>query len=47
MATQIAATPIIKGSEAIKILNEANQKPLPDSEKGAEKLAAFFEPIMK
>ena len=47
MATQIAATPVIKGSEAIKILEEANRKPSEESEKGAKKLADIFDRMMK
>ena len=47
MATQIAATPVIKGSEAIKILKEANRKPSKESEKGAKKLADIFDRMMK
>ena len=47
MATQIAATPVIKGSEAIKILKEANRKHSEESEKGAKKLADIFDRMMK
>lgn len=47
MATQIAATPIIKGSEAKKILKEVHRKPSGDIEKGAQKLAEIFEKMMK
>lgn len=47
MATQIAATPVIKGPEAIKILKEANRKPSKESEKGAKKLAEIFDRMMK
>lgn len=47
MATQIAATPVIKGPEAIKILKEANRKPSKESEKGAKKLADIFDRMMK
>ena len=47
MATQIVATPVIKGSEAIKILKEANRKPSRESEKGAKKLAGIFDRMMK
>lgn len=46
MATQIAATPVIKGSEAKKIYQEANRKPSPKAEVGAKKLADIFEKIM-
>ena len=47
MATQIAATPVIKGPEAVKILKEANRKPSKESEKGAKKLAEIFDRMMK
>lgn len=47
MATQIAATSVIKGPEAIKILKEANRKPSEESEKGAKKLAEIFDRMMK
>lgn len=47
MATQIAATPVIKGPEAIKVLKEANRKPSEESEKGAKKLAEIFDRMMK
>lgn len=47
MATQIAATPVIKGPEATKILKEANRKPSKESEKGAKKLADIFDRMMK
>ena len=47
MATQIAATPVIKGKEAVKILKEANREPSKKSENGARKLANIFEKMMK
>ena len=47
MATQIAATPIIKGPEAEKILKEVHRKPSGDIEKGAQKLANIFDKMMK
>lgn len=47
MATQIAATPVVKGSEAVRIWKEANRKPSEKSEKGAKKLADIFEKMMK
>lgn len=47
MATQIAATPIIKGREAVKILKEANRTPSKKSENGAKKLANMFTKMMK
>ena len=47
MATQIAATPVIKSPEATKILKEANRKPSKESEKGVKKLADIFNRMMK
>ncbi len=47
MATQIAATPVIKGTEAVKILKEANRVPSGKAEQGAKKLANIFEKMMK
>lgn len=47
MATQIAATPIVKGKEALKILEEANRKPSKEAKKGAEKLVKTFEKMVK
>ena len=47
MATQIAATPVIKGPETTKILKEANRKPSEESAKGAKKLAEIFDWMMK
>lgn len=45
MATQIAATPVIKGAEATKILKEANRKPTKESEKGVKKLSEEHLPM--
>lgn len=47
MATQIAATPIIKGLEAEKIFQEVHRKPSEKTEKGAKKLADIFDKMMK
>ena len=47
MATQIAATPIIKGAEAKRIMKEINQMPSQKAEAGAKKLSDIFEKIMK
>lgn len=47
MATQIAATPVIKGKEAIRIYKEANREPSPKAENGAKKLAELFEKMIK
>jgi len=47
MATQIASTPIIKGSIATKIYEEANQKRSDASRKGAKMLAEKFSTKVK
>lgn len=47
MATQLAATPVIKGEEAVKILSEANCKPSKEAKKGAKKLEAIFKKMIK
>lgn len=47
MPTQIAATPVIRGSEAKKIYQKANRKPSPKAEVGAKKLADMFEKMMR
>ena len=47
MATQIAPTPIVKGSEAVKILKEANRKTSIEAQKGSKKLANIFDKMMK
>ena len=47
MATQIAPTPVIKGSEALKIYLEANRKPSPKAENGKKKLAEMFDKLLK
>lgn len=47
MATQIAATPVIKGKEAVTILKEANNVPSYNTEKAKHKLAEKFEKMMK
>ncbi len=47
MATQIAATSIIRGSEARKIYKEANRVPSNNAKKGAQKLSTIFDKMMK
>lgn len=47
MATQIAATPIIRGKEAVKIYKEANKKFSAESKKGAEILKVKFSGKLK
>lgn len=42
MATQIAATPVVKGLEAKKIFSEANTKKTVASQRGARKIAQKF-----
>lgn len=46
MATQIAATPIIKGEDALAILKEANSKPSYDTSEISKKLSEKFEKLM-
>lgn len=47
MATQIAATPVLRGAEAKKVYNESHKKPSAKSKEGAKKLASVFDPMMK
>ena len=47
MATQIAPTPVVKGSEAEKILKEANKKTSAEAKKGSKKLSNLFDKVMK
>lgn len=47
MATQIASTPVVKGSDAVKIYNEANRKRSQASKNGAEKLKIKFSRKLK
>ena len=47
MATQIASTPVVKGSEAVKIYNQANQKPSQAAKNGAEKIIKKFSGRLK
>lgn len=47
MATQIASTPVVKGSEAIRIFNEMNKRPSEKAKSGAKKLKDYFEKIKK
>ena len=47
MATQIAATPVVKGAIAVKVYKEANQKRSEASQKGAQKLADKFSTKVK
>lgn len=42
MATQIAATPILRGDEALNVINEARQKPDTKTQKAFEMLEAEF-----
>lgn len=47
MATQIAPTPVVKGTAAEKIYKEANQNRSQASKYGAEKLKTKFSKKMK
>ena len=47
MATQIAATPIIKGDEAKKVFLELKKKPNPQVKKGEKKLEQMFKDLIK
>lgn len=46
MATQIAATPVIKGTEARKIYKEANRLPSKKAKEGAKKISKIFDKMM-
>jgi hypothetical protein len=45
MATQIAATPTLKGKDAENLLNSLNKKPTANSKKNGEKLINFFKKL--
>lgn len=47
MSTQIAATPIIRGSEARKILSESKRKTSEKAQKGAKILSNRFEKMVR
>lgn len=47
MATQIQPTPILRGEDARRVLEELKKKPDPSYKKGAEKLRAKFEGKVK
>ena len=47
MPTQIAATPVIRESEALKILDESKQRPTVSTRRGAEKLKEEFADMVK
>ena len=47
MATQIAPTPVVTGTAAVKIFKEANQKRSQASKNGAEKLKLKFSKKLK
>lgn len=47
MATQIAATPILKGNDAVRAINAANRKPSDASRKGEAVLAKKFASMLK
>lgn len=47
MPTQIATTPIVKGAEAAKILDEAKRRPTATTKLGADKLKAEFDGMVE
>lgn len=47
MATQIAATPIIKGPDAYRILSESQRKTSEKAKAGAKKLEEQFKDMIK
>ena len=47
MATQIAATPVVKGQEARKILDEAKRRPTAATRRGVKKLKDEFAGMVK
>ena len=47
MATQIAATPVVKGEAAKAIIKEMQRKPTQESRRGAEILMKKFAKIVK
>lgn len=47
MATQIAATPVVRGEAAKAILKEMQRKPSEESRHGAEILTKKFENIVE
>ena len=42
MATQIAATPVLRGEEAVRVMQEARQKPDEKTQKAFAMLEAEF-----
>ena len=47
MPSQIAATPVLKGKDAIRAIEAINRKPSDASKKGAEILKKKFEGMVK
>lgn len=47
MPTQIAPTPIIRGEEARKVLEESKRKPSEKSKNGARILTEMFKDMVK
>lgn len=47
MATQIAATPTLKGQDAKRLLDSLNYQPTENSRKNGQKLIAFFQNLEK
>ncbi len=47
MPTQIAATPVIKGKDAYRILSESQRKTSEKAKAGAKKLDELFKDMIK
>lgn len=47
MATQIMATPVLKGDDAVRAIKAANRKPSEKSKKGAEILTKKFAGVIR
>lgn len=47
ISTQMEPTPVLKGSEALRVLSDVNRKPSKETEKGAKKLSTYFDKMMK
>ena len=47
MATQIQATPVIRGEEALKVMKESQTRPTEASRRGAQILRDKFAPMVR
>lgn len=47
MRTQIAATPVVRGAEARRVMQEMRREPPKESELGARKLTLYFDALLK